>query len=63
MKHEHSDMAEVLTRVGAVIVAWVGSITLGDVQALVGIVSGLAVLVYTVFNTYVLYRDKVKRRR
>lgn len=47
----------------AVIAAWAGSVALSDVQVVVSIIGGLAVLVYTVVNTYVLWRDKVRQTR
>ncbi len=42
--------------------AWLASIKLADVQLVVSIVGGLAVLMYTALNTYVLWRDKVRRK-
>ena len=60
--HQHGS-EEVIVRMVAVVAAWFGSITLGDVQAVVGIVSGAAVLVYTIANTYVLWRDKIRGNR
>jgi len=60
--HQHHT-EDVIVRMVGVIAAWLGSITLGDVQTVVGIVSGLAVLTYTVVNTYVLWRDKIKARQ
>ena len=50
-------------RIVAVVAAWLGSITLGDVQTVVAILSGIAVLTYTAVNTYVLWRDKIKANR
>ena len=60
MKHHQTEGADVFARIVAVIAAWLGSITLGDVQTMVAILSGVAVLTYTVVNTYVLWRDKIK---
>ncbi len=36
---------------------WLGTVTLAHVQAVVGILSGLAVLVYTVMKTIKLKRE------
>jgi hypothetical protein len=47
----------------SVITAWIGTVALSEVQTIVAICSGLAVLVYTVTNTYVLWRDKIIRDR
>lgn len=45
-----------LTLIGA----WLGTITLAQVQTGIAILSGLAVLVYTVINTYYLIRRNRK---
>lgn len=46
-----------------VVLSWFGTIVLADIQTIVAILSGIAVLVYTVTNTYVLWRDKVRKSR
>lgn len=43
--------------------AWVLSIQLADVQLVVSIAGGLAVFTYTSLNTWVLWREKVRRKR
>lgn len=43
--------------------AWLLSVQLADVQVVVSIIGGLAVLVYTTMSTYVLWRDKVRRKQ
>jgi hypothetical protein len=48
--------AGVLTRVAGVILAWLGSVKLGDIQAFLAILSGLAVLIYTVLQIVSLWR-------
>jgi len=63
MKDHQHGTEDVIVRMVTVVVAWLGSITLGDVQAVVGIISGAAVLVYTIANTYVLWRDKIRGNR
>ena len=64
MKHQtDTEAADVVARIIAVVGVWLGSITLGEVQTLVGILSGMAVLAYTLANTYVLWRDKIKARK
>lgn len=64
MSQGHQDtMSEALTRVALVIVAWLGSIKLGDVQTVVAILSGLAVLGYTCLQAWVLWRDKISARK
>lgn len=51
MSTEHSDNAgAVFGKLALLVLAWLGSITLGQVQTVVGILSGLAVLGYTVFK-------------
>ncbi len=64
MSRGHEDtMAETVIRMALVIAAWLGSIKLADVQALVAILSGLGVLGYTCLQAYVLWRDKIKGRK
>jgi len=59
---QEQEVATAVKKSCLAIFGWFGSITLGDVQLLVAIVSGLAVLVYTLMNGYVLWRDKLRRR-
>lgn len=61
MSSEHTDsVAAAVGKSAAVAAAWYGSVTLADVQTVIGIVSGLAVLVYTVINIYIAWRDKLR---
>ncbi len=60
MSRPDDTVPEVLTRVALVVLAWVGSIKLADIQAVVAILSGLGVLGYTGMQAYVLWRDKIK---
>ena len=63
MTDQHHNVVQPVITMFAVIVAWFGTIALGDVQTLVAILTGLAVLVYTVTNTFILWRDKIYRDR
>lgn len=57
MSTEHNESgAAVVMKSLALIGAWFGTVTLAQVQTFVAIISGLAVLVYTVINTYYLIR-------
>ena len=47
----------------ALVLTWVGSVTLSEWSTFVSILSGLAVLVYTVAMTYLLWRDKIRRKQ
>lgn len=49
-----------IAKVLGVIVAWFGAITLGQVQTVVAILSGLVVAGYAATQWYVLWRDKVR---
>lgn len=61
---DHKDtQGEIVGRMVAAVLAWIGSITLADVQLVVAILSGCAVLTYTVVNTYVLWRDKIRGKQ
>lgn len=60
---ETPDIRQPMFRVIATIVGWVGSWKLGEIQTLVGIVSGLVVTGYALTQWYVLWRDKIPARR
>ena len=47
-------------RIVVVVLAWLGSIKLADLQAVVAILSGLGVLIYTAMQAYVLWRDRIR---
>lgn len=58
---DHQDTTGgVIVRVIGVILAWLGSLKLGDIQAFMAILSGMCVFVYTALQIYVLWRDKIK---
>lgn len=60
MSTEHNDsVGAAVMKSAALIGAWVGTVTLAQVQTIVAIISGFAVLVYTLINTYYL----IKRNR
>lgn len=52
-----------MLRTLATIVGWITSWKLGEIQTLVGIVSGLVVTGYALTQWYVLYRDKLRGPR
>jgi len=55
-QHHDSTMAEFLTRTIALGAAWFASWTIGDVQQLVGIVSGVVLICYTLAQWRALRR-------
>ena len=63
MSRPDDTVSEVVARIVLVVLAWVGSIKLADIQAVVAILSGLGVLGYTGMQAYVLWRDKIRGRR
>lgn len=58
MNSDHESTAGSVLKIVTVIAAWFASWKLGDVQVMVAIFSGLAVLTYTVVKTYFLIRNK-----
>lgn len=58
---EHST-GEIVARIVSVVLGWLASIQLADVQLAVSIISGALVAAYTALNGYVLWRDKVRRK-
>lgn len=50
-------------RVILLVVTWIGGVTLAEIQVWIGIASGAAILIYTLLNTYVLWRDKIRSKR
>lgn len=61
MKDQHDSFGEMfsmwLKHSWGLLFAWLGTVTLAQIQAVVGIASGLAVLVYTVLNTIKVRRE------
>lgn len=59
--NEHRDWSEAvafwLKQSWVLLATWLGTITLTQLQAVVGIASGLAVLVYTILNTIKVRRE------
>ncbi len=52
-----NDQTQAVKQIVGVNVAWLGSISLAQVQIAVGIASGLAVLVYTLMKMYFLWKN------
>ena len=61
MSTHNESTTEAVARIVISILAWFGSVKLGDIQAIVAIVSGVAVLTYTVMQTYLLWRDRINQ--
>jgi len=61
MQEHQSGFWEAVVRMIMVVLAWSASIKLADVQAVVAILSGLGVLIYTGMQAYVLYRDRIRK--
>lgn len=62
MNEDHS----VLSAMIRIVLAWagfIGSLSLAQWQAMVAIVGGLAVLIFTTMQIYILWRDKIVRYR
>lgn len=57
------DVRHPVMRVVLAVIGWLASLTLADVQTLVAICSGLIVAGYGLTQWYVLWRDKIGRRR
>lgn len=58
MSTDHESTAGSILKILAVIAAWFASWKLGDVQVMVAILSGLAVLAYTLVKTYFLIKNR-----
>jgi hypothetical protein len=56
MTNEPDTTMGIIARVIGVILAWLGSLKLGDIQASVAILSGIAVLLYTVLQIVALWK-------
>lgn len=61
--HPTHSPASIVGRILGYVLAWLGSWKLGDVQALAGIVSALAVGGLAALNAYVLWRDRIRGRQ
>ena len=62
MQEHQTGFWEAVLRMVMVVLAWSASIKLADVQAVVAILSGLGVLIYTGMQAHVLYRDRIRKR-
>lgn len=62
MENDHTVWYYV-TKIVAIWVAYLGTISLVQIQAIVGIGGGLAVIGYTCLQAYILWRDKIVRYR
>jgi uncharacterized membrane protein YeiB len=60
MQEHQSGFWEAVVRMVMVVLAWSASIKLADVQAVVAILSGLGVLIYTGMQAYLLWRDRIR---
>lgn len=60
MNDQHDSIGAAASKCIALIAAWLGTITVAQVQTSIAILSGLAVLIYTILNTYYLIRRNRK---
>lgn len=60
MSQDHDSAATVVSKVITVVLLWVGGIKLGDIQAVVGILSGLAVGAYALLQFIALWKREFK---
>ena len=59
-EHGHLTALGAAFKVGGFVLAWLGSWKVGELQALAGLLSALAVGGYAALQGYVLWRDKIK---
>lgn len=57
------EIRQPMLRTIATIAGWFGSWKLGEIQTVVGILSGLVVTGYALTQWFVLWRDKISDRR
>lgn len=62
LKHAPETFLDAVSRLIFGIALWLGSVTLSQIAAVVGIFVGLLSGAYTVMQMYVLWRDKIARR-
>lgn len=60
--NEHDSIGATVTKVLMVIALWIGGIKLGDIQAFIGILSGIAVGAYAALNFVALWRREFGRK-
>lgn len=58
MSAEHDSIAASAWHSAGLVAAWIGTISVADVQPWVAVFSGLALLVYTVARTYFLIKNR-----
>lgn len=63
MQHEDHPVMNAVGKIIAVWIAALGSMTLAQWASIIGILSGLAAITYTLLQMYVLWRDKIVRYR
>lgn len=62
LKHAPDTFVDAVSRLFIGIALWLGSVTISQVAAVVGIFVGLLSGAYTIMQMYVLWRDKIARR-
>jgi hypothetical protein len=61
--HGHLTTLGAVVRVGGLILGWLGSWKIGELQALAGLISALAVGIYAALQAYVLWQEKIAAKR
>ena len=64
LTHPTSDISlnELITRTIVLFGGWLG-LVVNNIQGIITALSGLAILFYTLSNTYVLWRDKILKKK
>lgn len=57
-----TETSDAIVRIVITVVGWLTSWKLGEIQALLGIISAIVVTGYAGTQWYVLWRDKIRRR-
>lgn len=63
MNHPHQTAGESFLRVAGLVVAWITSVSLADVQLWVAILSGLMICFYTGMKIVLLWRERFQGPR
>lgn len=63
MQHDHDALSTALAKVAALAAAWLGSVTLAEVQQVVSILSGLGVLIASAITIRNSLRPQAKEPR
>lgn len=61
MNHPSQTAGESFFRVAGLVIAWITSVSLADVQLWIAIFSGLLICLYTGMKIYLLWRDQMNR--